>query len=269
MTKIKGLYARVVSAIVVAIPSIAAITYGYPGFNIFLMVLGGLLAWEWSKLCLGEFKLLGILLAVFVAVTPLLPFVGLSVLESVLFAPVLLAILFAIGPNKKGRLWFALGAVYLSFPMAAFEYLRVVPDHGFELVLWLVLVVVATDTGGYFAGSLIGGPKLAPKISPKKTWAGLLGGMSGALVVTLILGYFVFAWAAPIWLAVCAALLAVLAQIGDLFESHAKRTFEVKDSSNLIPGHGGVLDRLDGMIFAGVAVAALVAFTGGTFLSWF
>ena len=118
-------------------------------------------------------------------------------------------------------------------------------------------MVWATDTFAYFAGRMFGGPRLAPVLSPKKTWSGLIGGMVGAALVSSI---YAATWF-PTWisLAVVAAAMAVVAQIGDIFESALKRNYGVKDSGYLIPGHGGVLDRVDGLV-AVAAVAALVGF---------
>jgi phosphatidate cytidylyltransferase len=125
-------------------------------------------------------------------------------------------------------------------------------------LLWLFLVVWATDIFAYFVGRGIGGAKLAPSISPGKTWAGLVGGMLGAAVVG---GIVSTATGGPIWLAIVAApVLAVVAQAGDLFESLLKRRAGVKDSGTLIPGHGGALDRLDGLLFATPVYALLVGF---------
>jgi len=138
-------------------------------------------------------------------------------------------------------------------------------------VLWLVALVIATDIGAYFAGRLIGGPKLMPRISPKKTWAGRVGGMAaaaciGALATTLVAGD---EGRAPVMaVALLSALLAVVAQTGDLAESAVKRNFNVKDSGTLIPGHGGLFDRLDGFLITLPALALLVALTGMSVLQW-
>jgi phosphatidate cytidylyltransferase len=123
--------------------------------------------------------------------------------------------------------------------------------------MWLMLVVWATDSFAYFAGRIIGGPKLAPRLSPKKTWAGLLGGMAGAAVIST--GYALYYLPNWVALALAAAALAVVAQLGDIFESALKRRYGVKDSGTLIPGHGGVLDRVDGLVTVGV-VAAIIGF---------
>ena len=120
------------------------------------------------------------------------------------------------------------------------------PAQGRDLVFWLLAVVWATDIGAYFAGRGIGGAKLAPAISPNKTWAGLIGGALAAALVGIIAARLLGSGAIP--LAVGGMALAVVAQGGDLLESWCKRRFGVKDSSHVIPGHGGILDRVDGLL---------------------
>jgi len=128
------------------------------------------------------------------------------------------------------------------------------------VVFWLFCVVWATDTGAYFAGRSIGGPKLIPSISPNKTWAGLLGGMVAAAIAGGLVGAINPVLPA-LALAGLAGIVAVVSQAGDFTESALKRAFGVKDASQIIPGHGGVLDRLDGLLFAApfVAVCDLIA----------
>jgi phosphatidate cytidylyltransferase len=154
----------------------------------------------------------------------------------------------------------AAGACYLGLPAVALIWLRGGPSDSLMPLLWLFLVVWATDIAAYFVGRGVGGAKLAPRISPGKTWAGLIGGMLGAALV----GAAVSAWSGgPVWLGMLAApVLAVVAQAGDLFESFLKRRAGVKDSGSLIPGHGGALDRLDGLLFAAPAYALMVGFGG-------
>jgi phosphatidate cytidylyltransferase len=137
------------------------------------------------------------------------------------------------------------GMLYIGIPSFA---LLVIAWADVTLVFWLMLVTWATDIFAYFAGRSIGGPKLAPKISPNKTWAGLLGGMAGAAVVGGVAAWlFGFSAELPdfLWLG---APMGLLAQLGDLYESRVKRRLGVKDSGSLLPGHGGVLDRLDGLL---------------------
>jgi phosphatidate cytidylyltransferase len=135
---------------------------------------------------------------------------------------------------------------------------------GRDLVIWLLLVIWATDIGAYFAGRSIGGPKLAPRISPKKTWAGLFGGMVAAAAVAGLAGIWLDDFKPSLWNLLLAMVLAVVSQIGDLLESHLKRRYDAKDSSNLIPGHGGVLDRTDGLMAASLMLALVVLMTRGS-----
>jgi phosphatidate cytidylyltransferase len=118
-----------------------------------------------------------------------------------------------------------------------------------------------TDIGGFFAGRGIGGPKLWPRISPKKTWAGAVGGFAASLVVAA--GFAAFGLGKSVPLLLTGAALSIVSQLGDLFESAVKRRFGVKDSSNLIPGHGGLMDRLDGFVAAVVLAAIFGALRGG------
>ncbi len=154
------------------------------------------------------------------------------------------------------RLWAVVGVVYLGVPAVAFLALRELP-HGMQLVYWLVLVIVATDVMAYLTGRSLGGPKLAPKISPRKTWSGLGGGIGGAMLVGGLAASLA-GWGG-LQGGLFGGLLAIVAQTGDLFESFIKRRAGVKDSGHLIPGHGGMLDRLDGYLFAVPALAILVA----------
>src|SRR6202040_3601208 len=131
---------------------------------------------------------------------------------------------------------------------------------GFTALVFVLLIVWVTDIGGYFAGRGIGGPRLWPRVSPKKTWAGAIGGFVASLVVAA--GFVAFDFGKAAWLVALGAILSIASQLGDLFESAVKRRFGVKDSSHVIPGHGGLLDRLDGFVAAGV-LAAFFGFFGG------
>jgi phosphatidate cytidylyltransferase len=152
--------------------------------------------------------------------------------------------------------------VYSIAAVLALLWLRHQPAFGRETILWIVLCVWATDTGAYFLGSLAGGAKLAPSISPSKTWSGLVGGICFSAVVSSACGLAFNAGDTPT-LAVAGMAIAVVAQLGDLYESAAKRRAGVKDSGRLIPGHGGLLDRIDGLIATLVAIAALRLAMGG------
>jgi phosphatidate cytidylyltransferase len=167
-------------------------------------------------------------------------------------------------------LWAAVGVALIGLPTLALIWLRAVPELGLDLVLWLLIVVWATDTAAYVVGRRVGGLRLAPSISPGKTWSGLGGGVIGASLASVIA-----AWALGserlvhavglgalgserLVLACLGAVFAVLAQLGDLAESALKRRAGVKDSGSLIPGHGGVLDRIDGLLLTAPVLALLV-----------
>jgi phosphatidate cytidylyltransferase len=138
----------------------------------------------------------------------------------------------------------ASGVLYCGLPVFALVVIRR-QDDGMVYALWALALVWATDIGAFFAGRSIGGPKLAPRISPAKTWSGLIGGI---LLATLLAAAMHAEYALPLRLVLATPLLAIVAQGGDLFESALKRRAGVKDSGNVLPGHGGVLDRLDGVV---------------------
>ncbi|MEH2485663.1 phosphatidate cytidylyltransferase [Bradyrhizobium sp. AZCC 2230] len=153
--------------------------------------------------------------------------------------------------------WAATGFAYAAAALLASILVRKDLAHGFAALMFVLLVVWATDIGGYFAGRGIGGPKLWPRVSPKKTWAGAFGGFAASLVVAA--GFAAFGIGKAVPLLLVSAILSVVSQAGDLFESAVKRRFGVKDSSHLIPGHGGLLDRLDGFV-AAILVAWIIGF---------
>ena len=164
-------------------------------------------------------------------------------------------------------LWLVAGAVYIAVPSITIVWLRADEAVGRQTIFWLFGVVWATDIGAFFAGRGIGGPKLAPRISPGKTWAGLAGGIIAAAIVGTATAVLLDL-AAALPLVLVSAMLAIVAQAGDLIESAAKRRFGVKDSGSLIPGHGGALDRLDGLLTAAPVVAAIALVAGEEVLAW-
>ena len=167
-----------------------------------------------------------------------------------------------ISNSSGGRLkWTMLGVAYIGTASALMLFLR---ETGTTYVLLaLIGVVIATDTGAYFAGRAIGGPKIAPSISPSKTWAGLLGGMTASAVLMCAVGLYagIFSFAQPL----IGAALAIISQAGDFFESWMKRKAGVKDSGALLPGHGGLFDRADGLIAVLVATAMVFGVTNLVF----
>ena len=168
-----------------------------------------------------------------------------------------------LAPQQRG--WIATGFFYAAAAEMASVLVRLDQTWGFAALILVLLVVWVTDIGGYFAGRGIGGPKLWPRVSPKKTWAGAVGGFAASLVIAA--GFALF-WKMdpPLKLGpllLLGAVLSIVSQLGDLFESAVKRRFGVKDSSHLIPGHGGLLDRLDGFVAAVVLAAIFGVLRGG------
>ena len=246
--KFGDLWVRIASAVVMVV--IAGIVFWKGGDYVaaFLVVVGGLMAWEFRRLILPDASNSDMGLWVMVAGTSG-SVVAANLLGFWLAFPIVglaAGILWQI--KHKRPLWIASGMLYLAIPLTALLVIRDMED-GMRLVLWLVAAVMASDIGGYFAGRIFGGPKLWPAISPKKTWSGTVGGW----VLALGVGFFYWVAWPPIGLLpamLYSVLLAMAAQGGDLFESWLKRKAGMKDSSKLIPGHGGLLDRFDGLLAA-------------------
>lgn len=256
---------RVLSALVLAPPFLAAAFLGQPWFGLVVALAAGLMAWEWRRICYGgQFGTAGWVMAATLIITS-----AVASLAPGWMLLVLLVLAVPVGLLGSGRRpgfwWGTLGVLYLGLPLIALVSTRA--KGGWETLFWLLTVVWATDIGAYAAGRLIGGPLLAPAISPRKTWAGLLGGMASATLAAWILA-LALGWRESLWIIMFAPLLSVVAQMGDLFESSIKRRFKVKDSSNIIPGHGGILDRVDGLLAAALPVALLVALFGGGIALW-
>ncbi len=241
-------------ALILAPPVLIALYLGPPYSDALIFIAGAIGAWEWARLCgRGVLRLPGLVVVAAVAAAVATGILReYSVAGWIIAAGAMGAAVTANRDGQAGALWYGLGAAYLGAACLAFLWLRADPNYGRAMVLWLVAVVWATDTGAYLAGRRFGGPKLAPAISPGKTWAGLAGGIgAAALVGAAASGLREDGNTAA---AVAASMaLALAAQVGDLFESSLKRQFGAKDSSGLIPGHGGVLDRIDGLL-AGVLV---------------
>jgi len=182
----------------------------------------------------------------------------------------IMALVLAFEWNRlcKGRpLWLVLGAIYIAVPCWALVHLRATGTDGAQTLFWLLAVVWSADTGAYAFGRLIGGIKLAPVISPNKTWAGLIGaiataGGTGAVAAS------VFGLGDLLTLAGWSAVIGAVSQAGDLVESWVKRHFGVKDTGAILPGHGGMFDRVDGLLAAAVGVAVIEFFDKGNFLTW-
>ncbi|PKQ08881.1 MAG: phosphatidate cytidylyltransferase [Alphaproteobacteria bacterium HGW-Alphaproteobacteria-12] len=251
---------RSLSAIVLAPVVLGAIWLGGWSFAFLLALAGILMALEISRLLFEGTALKR-------AILPCLTVLACVVLASAGLTAAALAaagagLAFALASRSWSRetLWPALIAYpYLLLPLIALIWLRGDETIGLIAVFWLFATVWAIDICAYFAGRLIGGPKLAPRISPKKTWAGLIGGMAGAVAVAFAVSLWI-GEGSPLLLAIVAVALTVLEQAGDFAESALKRRAGVKDSGTLIPGHGGILDRVDGLVAVAVGAAVLALF---------
>ena len=270
----RDLRKRVLSAVLLGPAAIACIWLGAEAWTALMAVAVAILAWEWVRLCgFSTRRLPG--LAVPLAV---LAAGGLAVGAAWTAALAVLAagagLILAIGEKPRFRrappvFWLAFGLVYVGIAGVALIQLRGDAAAGRINVLFMFLVVWSSDVGAYLAGRWLGGPKLAPAVSPNKTWSGALGGLAAAMAIGVLAAYGMEAvgQAAPAplpWgrVLLVAAALGLLAQVGDLFESWMKRRFHVKDTSSLIPGHGGLLDRLDGVLSAAPAAALLGVLLG-------
>ena len=173
------------------------------------------------------------------------------------------AVLWEWNKLVTGAIWTLAGPIYAGIMLLAPVVLRADPNHGFFAIVFLFAIVWTTDILGYFGGRAIGGPKLMPAVSPKKTWSGALVGTLGAILAAIVVARW-FGAAALLPVASIAIILSVTAQVGDLLESWIKRRFGAKDASQIIPGHGGVMDRLDGF-WAAALVASIIGIAHGGF----
>jgi phosphatidate cytidylyltransferase len=248
------------SAAVLAPLAVGTAYLGGWSFLVFWTAAALVIHWEWQRLVTGRYGLTAIVggAAIVVAGTCAMlgPAVGIAL--SLAVGAVLEALL-----TGQRRAWAAAGVLYAGSMLVASVLLRNDPSpQGFIAIVFLFGIVWASDVCGYFAGRLLGGPKLWQAVSPNKTWSGAIGGAVGALAA----GVAIAAYADrtnPLAVAVLALLLSAVSQAGDLLESAVKRRFGVKDASHVIPGHGGVMDRLDGFVAAAAVAAAIGIARGG------
>jgi phosphatidate cytidylyltransferase len=279
----KPLTLRIISAAVLIPIVVAAVYAGHPAWDLLVVLFGGVMAWEWARIVVRSGASVSIRGRLFLSLlSPLLIGCALvayafrdSLPQSFLpmstpyfvVASIVGATLTAAFHFQMRALWFGLGIAYVAVPCLAIIALRADPSVGLQQILWIVALVIAADTGAYAAGRSIGGPKLAPRISPNKTWAGLGGAVVSAAIMGAITAFLMDLPA--FWtLTVVSGLLGIVAQAGDLAESAFKRHFGVKDASNIIPGHGGALDRVDGLIAVAAAVAGINSWSGSSVLTW-
>ncbi|HQY72353.1 MAG TPA: phosphatidate cytidylyltransferase [Aestuariivirga sp.] len=251
---------RTASALILIPAVVVCAWFGGIWFKALILVLAALMAHEWVSMVHPKNYLqyaLHMGAALGGAILPdlagfeiaLLVILGLALVSAVIVR------FGSVSPSK----WSYFGVLYVGCPALALVLLRADPDYGFFAILWIFLIVWSADSLAYFAGRVIGGPKLAPLISPKKTWAGLGGAVAGSALISIIFSYV--SQMDGMWaLAFLAGGLALVEQAGDLFESSLKRFHGVKDAGGLIPGHGGVIDRVDGLIVVAVAAALIGIF---------
>ena len=258
----KNLKIRLLSGICILPIPVLAIWNGSWIFIAFVGPLGLLLMCEWNRL-IGLCPRKGISY-----VAPALMGLSIWLVWSANIWVALVCLLGAIFVNflngikeKCDKILSLWGSIYIFLPCACVVWIREYPVAGLALMLWLLIVVCGTDTGAYFFGKMVGGPRLAPKISPGKTWAGLFGGLiCASFFGTLFVVFWLDFPASPsLWeWGGIAILVAGAAQMGDLGESWLKRKMDVKDSGTIIPGHGGLLDRLDGFMVGAPVFASVI-----------
>lgn len=248
---------RILSGLAVAAVAIFALWAGALPFSLLVFAIAAAMSWEWGTIVRKDgFDIPGILHIGAVAAAAVLSGIGAAGLGVVAVAAGAIAVSALLFGGGQARLS-SLGVFYTGLPVVALVWLRSDDIHrGLTAVAFILLVVAATDIAAYATGRTVGGPRLAPRISPGKTWSGLAGGVAAAAGAGALMGHA--AGGSPSWMAFLALVLAFTAQAGDLAESALKRSYGLKDSSNLIPGHGGFMDRMDGIVTAAVA-AALIA----------
>ena len=244
---------RIVTGLALIAVALAAIVFGGLYFWLLAVALGMVMMAEWADLVAASagHKRLA-LYALVVPLAIMAPSIGAG--PGFVAVGLIGAAFFFVGATTK-RAWLASGVIYVAVPILSLLLIRQQEDIGLVYTLWTLALVWACDIGAYFAGRAIGGPKLAPAISPNKTWAGLIGGMVAATLFAVAMHYACGLGKTAV---LATPFLAVLAQCGDLFESWLKRRAGKKDSGTLLPGHGGVLDRLDGVVPVAPAAALLV-----------
>lgn len=246
--KFADLWVRAASAAVLLLVALVDFWHGGVWVTGLVALASGLMIWEYRRIVLNDLKLTDRgLWAMILAAGLCVVFTGwMSIVHG--FVVLAAGSVLAAAVMRQRLRWMVPGLIYIGLGMALLVELRRDPVEGFPLVLWLVSVVIAADVGGYFAGRILGGPKLWPKVSPKKTWAGMLGGLTLAVLAGGL--FYLDGRISLPWLIGLSIGLALASQLGDLAESALKRHFGVKDSSAIIPGHGGLLDRFDGLLGA-------------------
>ena len=249
-----GLVARIISALVLAPVAVGITIVGGWAFAGLVIVVGWLMIFEWDHLTGGSgITVFAPLQSVFLAGSIVAVQIGeIDLALAAIVTGALVAIVVS-RLEKRPLSWRVLGVFYTTVPSTALVLLRGDSAIGLAIVIWIFAVVWGTDIAAYIFGRAIGGAKLS-RHSPNKTWAGLLGGIFAAAILGALVAH-AFSLGSMIGFALAGGICAIIGQGGDLFESWVKRSFGRKDSGNLIPGHGGILDRVDGLLPVVVAVA--------------
>lgn len=255
----RDLVPRAISAVVLAVIALGSIWAGSLPFALLVLLIGVVMSWEWARIVRGGASDAALLLhAGAVALAILLTMRG-ALLPAVALVA---AGMIAVGMlATQQRPLSALGVAYVGLPAIALVWLRGSDEVGTLAILFIFVIVWATDIFAYIFGRLLGGPKLCPAVSPGKTWSGSIGGLVFAALAGAVFA-MLLPRPAPVALALVAVALSVVAQAGDLAESALKRAFAVKNASEIIPGHGGFMDRMDGVVTAALLAAVLAAMRG-------
>lgn len=253
----KELAVRIIAAAVLIPIVLLDVWLGDVWFDIGIALVAALMAGEWCRMVhKGSQRQLAVHAVAAVGAILVVSRAGVVTAMQVILLCWALSLVMEAMTRKSGSRFMWWGVPYVALPGVALVMIRHSPELGLTAALWLFAVVWTADTMAYVFGRLIGGPKLAPAISPNKTWAGLGGAVFGGVVAS-VCAAMIAGLGSLAMLALLGAVLAVLEQAGDLFESSVKRRFGVKDSGHIIPGHGGVLDRVDGLMFAAIAAALI------------
>jgi len=259
---------RVISAVILAPIVLGVIIKGGLVFYLMTLLLVSIMAWEWFRLCgFNVLNPVSIIFIIGVSGATTLTFVGSTKLATAtLFFTTCLVFVLAFSSNRASAKWITSGVIAIG--VTGLSLILVRESMGaWVLTVWFVVTVWMTDIFAYFGGRKFQGRKLAPQISPGKTWTGLAGGIVGAVAWSI--GWSLCTGGRHIvTLALLGMVVAVLAQLGDLGVSRVKRQFGVKDTGSLIPGHGGLLDRADGIIGAAPVALMCVVISNGSMSFW-
>jgi len=256
---LSSLQKRFLTAIIFIPPVLASIWVGSPYLDIFVLLILVLMMREWSRMVLHQTVTPVSVVIPFVAIGYLYLDFSVRTIFELLFIGFCLSLYMFIRHHKKIRDFFVhfFGSLYITVSLSFLVYMA---HEGMHLYfMWLLAIIWFSDTGAYFAGRLIGGPKLAPSISPNKTWAGFFGGIfAGILGGYLTAPYLQSLYITPLQIITVCAYLSFMGHMGDLLESLLKRHYNVKDTGTLLPGHGGALDRFDSLLMVSFAAGLLI-----------